>query len=92
MRCDFRQSLVRFKRSSDASSNLSLVAPISSFNCARFVAGHARPISDENSSLLIFDSLSILVLSNLFLFETRANNSSNLQNKSFRMGDFFDFL
>src|SRR5882762_11077881 len=26
------------------------------------------------------------------LFETRATNSSNLESKSFRMGDWFDFL
>ncbi len=25
-------------------------------------------------------------------FETRATNSSNLESKSFRMGDWFDFL
>jgi len=27
-----------------------------------------------------------------FFFETRATNSSNLESKSFRMGDWFDFL
>jgi hypothetical protein len=28
----------------------------------------------------------------LVLFETRAANSSNLESRSFRMGDLFDFL
>jgi len=34
----FRQSLARVESNIHASSNLSLVAPISSFNCARLVA------------------------------------------------------
>jgi hypothetical protein len=38
MRYGFRQSFARFKSSIDASSILSVVAPISSFNGARFVA------------------------------------------------------
>jgi hypothetical protein len=64
----------RFKRSSDASSNLSLIAPISSFNSARFVAGHASPISDENGSLVIFDSLSIWYFQ-IFSFSKRERST-----------------
>ena len=41
----FRQSLARVESNIHASSNLSLVAPISSFNCARLVALAAGPVT-----------------------------------------------
>ena len=36
--------------------------------------------------------LEILSAYTFFLFETRATNSSNLESKSFSMGDLFDLL